>query len=190
MLCVSSQAQSTNMKTIAVAKITGFVEWTRPESRQISVAGIEFSLAGDAIVSPKDLVELHASLDEKGTWHARIELHLSNPAESGAASSIPTSATAPSPAPAPSPVATPSFLRSVTTAPQASAPAPSTAQAAGPASAPFPASAHNLSRAQRFAMASRSAAPSPAPARAPLASPTPSSRPVFDSSFEDEDIPF
>jgi len=64
------------MYKIATAKITGLIDWVRPDVNKISVAGLEINLKQVDSMNANDLVEVHATLNEAGAWNGRIDMHL------------------------------------------------------------------------------------------------------------------
>lgn len=174
------------MYKIATAKITGLIDWVRPDVNKISVAGLEINLKQVDSMNANDLVEVHATLNEAGAWNGRIDMHLPlgharkiegnhNKTDDPAAKA----ATGTPSKPLPDPQARPSAPTSTP-----------------PTAAPFTANVHSISRAQRFA--SRSGTPSaavptataPSSTKASLATSAPSSRPVFSVDDFEQDVPF
>ncbi len=172
------------MKQVAAAKVTGFVESSSDTQGEVIVAGIRFKIKSTEDLEDGDLVALSATLDEQGSWHGTITMHLGRPA--GHTEQKPVGKAQPEPRPSPE-ASTPPRLQSV----QPTTGIANTAK--GPAAtAPAPAAGAALSRAQRFAQAQGQPSPRsvPAPASATPAA-APKTRPTFNIDEDvDLDIPF
>jgi hypothetical protein len=200
-LYVTTTTKYEHMKTVSQATLRGFVTKALPSMGAIEISGLLVYLDKGVVVAANDFVQLDMVMDEHGLWRGRIEIHVYNPLSSLTPAAQPaqtatqtdgqlethTAVVSPDLPSSPAAQAQPAPQSSGRSFTRASG-SPQTSPALPSRSPGAQAVASSATRASRF-----SSRPPAAPSirNAPSAAPQATTRPVFNTSFpDDEDIPF